>query len=118
MIDNPAMRALRAHVSGKVESGEAEPIVERRAVPAIGNRIPIFDRHGGFTALTRSGTLWRPAYVLERVAPTETEMTVVTTELGRYFQLTEPVAWIDCKIKGYGYVVRAYIDQRTGERIA
>lgn len=88
------------------------------SVPIIGDRIPIFDRHGGFIALTRSGTLWRPAHVLENVAPAETEMMVVEVELGRFYQLAEPVAWVDCKVKNYCYVVRAYFDQRTGERIA
>lgn len=44
-FDNPALRALRANVSGKVESGEAEPIVEIRAADGScpnGHRDPIY----------------------------------------------------------------------------
>jgi hypothetical protein len=87
-------------------------------LPNEGDSIPIFDRHGGFTAMTKLGTLWRPAHVLEKVAPNATTMIVQNVERGRFFQTVKPVAWVRCKIKGYGYDVMAYFNETTGERIA
>lgn len=87
-------------------------------IPAVGDKITIFDRHNGFTALTASGTLWRPRRVLSKVAPEATEMTVTGICRNMFYQTTQPVVWVTCKIKGYPYEVRAYFNEETGERIA
>jgi len=75
----------------------------------------VLDSHGGFTAVTRLGTLWRPGAVLKRgTVGTLVEGTIDTHD---FYQQQEPVTSAEYKLPGYGYRVRVWWTQ-DGERIA
>ena len=56
MTENPALAALRYHVSGAIARGEAEPIIAREPSP---RRMVILGGPGGYLATCGAGRDWR-----------------------------------------------------------
>ena len=75
----------------------------------------VVDRHGGFTAVTRSGTLWRPG----KAAPGGTFGSLVPGSVKRddFYQNKQPVVSALYKLPSYGYKVKVWWEP-SGERIA
>jgi hypothetical protein len=75
----------------------------------------VVDRHGGFTAITRSGTLWSPG----KAAPGGTLGSLVPGSAKRddFYQNKRPVVSALYKLPSYGYKVKVWWEP-SGERIA
>ena len=76
--------------------------------------LDVINQHGGFTALTSAGTLWRPAAILKR----GTAGTLQYFDEHSFYQTNDDVTRATYRVPGYGYPVIAWFDNQTGERIA
>lgn len=78
----------------------------------------VIDEHGGFTALTKSGsawnTLWRPGSILKK----SHIGTLVTYREKSHFQNNNDVTVATYKVPGYNYKVVLWFDNKTGKRLA
>ena len=76
--------------------------------------IDVLDQHGGYTAITKSGTLWRPGKILKK---TKIGMLVRYDE-GSFYQNNNDVTRAVYKVPGYAYKVAIWFDNKTHRRIA
>ncbi len=95
----------------------------------------VIDRHGGFTAMTKTGrggellykraegqgqsslagdSLWRPGAVLKRGATG----TLIDYARNSFYQNNNDVTVALYRVPGYRYPVAVWLDNKTGERIA
>lgn len=73
------------------------------------------DRHGGFTAVTRRGTLWRPGMVLEQYGY---RATLESFDEDSWYQSDDDVTCATYRVKGYGYPIHVWYSNNDGHRIA
>lgn len=88
-------------------------------VPATLEGRAFFDRHGGFTIESgdRGGSrysLWRPGIALGNHEP---DAVLISSEPS-FYQRNDNVILACYKVKGYRYLILAWFDPATGERIA
>ena len=76
--------------------------------------VDVRDRHNGFTAITKHGTLWRPADVLARYGYIGK---LVHYREGAFYQTEENVTEALYKVKGYPYLIATWW-REDGTRIA
>ena len=93
----------------------------------------VIDRHGGFTAMTKTGregellykrtigqsslagdSLWRPGSLLKR----STTGKLIDYARNSFYQNNNDVTVALYRVPGYRYPVAVWIDNRTGARIA
>ena len=114
-----AMAALRRAEEAVVKAASGQPSASQIATemespgqpPAVFN---VIDRHGGFTALMRTGdTNWRPGKLLKYT----TLGNLVKIDRSSSFQLNDDVTMASYKVKGYPYDILVWFDNKTGQRI-
>ena len=77
--------------------------------------VNVVDKHGGFTAITRSGTLWRPGQVAR--GSTVGSLLPGSIKHDDFYQNNQPVTSALYKLPGYNYKVKIWW-KPSGERIA
>lgn len=81
-------------------------------------KLNVLDAHGGFTAETRNGTLWRPGNILTDHPKRSTVGTLVDYNEHSFYQTNNDVTRATYKVPGYGYRVSVWFDNKDGHRIA
>ena len=77
--------------------------------------INVLDQHEGFTAETKSGTLWRPKQILSKYSYIGI---LQSYDEKSFFQNNNNVTRAEYKVKGYRYPVIIWFDNETRNRIA
>lgn len=77
-------------------------------------QLNVLDSQGGFTAITKRGTLWRPGSLLKQTVRGELQ----TYDEQSFFQTNNNVTQGIYKVPGYRYRVAVWFDNVTGARIA
>jgi hypothetical protein len=75
----------------------------------------VVDKHGGFTAVTRSGTLWRPGQVAR--GGTVGSLVPGSIKHDDFYQNKQPVVSALYKLPSYNYKVKIWWEP-SGQRIA
>lgn len=105
---------LSYHVQRCINEGSPVIVEQPVTITQPAEEYDVLDQHGGFTAVTKLGTLWRPGVVLKH----GTIGKLVAVNHRSFYQNNNDVTQATYKVPGYGYRVVCWFDNKTGHRIA